>query len=719
MAGQSIEIAVEGVEAALVATACAVEERVGAAFSCRVVCVATSGGAPVPAEGLDVIGKPATVTLRGHEAERVFAGEVERVEDAEGHSVITVAAAVGRLAETRDYRVFVDQSATEIAKAVLSEHGIDVELRAHREAPKRAQCVQVFESDLEFCARILAEEGMCWFPRADDAAVVRVADAPETFVDTGITLDYREEAGLWAGRALHAARLGRRAASDKVALRDYDFAHPQLDLAAEAGGGGALEWYEYPGGFATPEAGKELAAIRLGERRARAVTLEGEATAPDIEAGGVIAVQGAPVEAMNGRWLVLEVAHEASTRAETGEMISVARFRAVPADAGFRPARTAARPAGGAGTAVVTGASGEEIALDEHGRTRVLLRWDRRNAPDEKSSAFARVAQPQLSGAIFNPRVGWEQIVGFSDRGAEIPVLLGRLYNGQQPPPASLPAGKVETHFGTMTTPKGSSGNFVKINDTKGSESLALQASGNFNEQTENDKVSKVTADKSRTIAGKRKLIVKERLVTGVSGAHNLTVGALRKVTTDSNYSITAASETVIVGGARLFRVGGDYLTKTPTLARLVAGSKAEVPIEHQSVFTQGVSTVAVRGDLGTRAGLNEAIGVGGAHIVRVSGAQVVSCNNYGLNVKGLYAESFASRTASAGGAVGETFRTLRYEMKGGGHITGSEVAIQATARLTIKAGGATITMTPGSITISGDFEGSTPSVEEGDHKYG
>lgn len=718
MSDGSVLIEVEGVDAELLAGACDVEERINAAWVARVTCLAREGADAAPAEGLDLIGRRATVTLRGLEAERTWVGAVEEVESAAGHSVLRVSAEVGALAETRDYRVFVGKSATEIAREVLSEHGLSVDLRARREAPARAQCVQVWESDLDFCARVLAEEGMCWFPQPDDPAVVRVADQPDTFVDLGVTLDYREEGGLELGRAVHGARLRRRVTTDRLALRDYDFTHPQLELAGEAGEG-ALERYEYPGGFADPQAGREIAEIRLGERKAEELVLEAEATAPELEAGGVIEIRGAPEAAMNGRWLVIAAAHEVRTRAEAGEMSYRARLRAVPADRGYRAARPAARPAGGAGTAIVTGASGEEISLDDHGRTRLLLRWDRRSAADEKSSTFARVVQPQLSGSIFNPRVGWEQVVGAADRGGETPVLLGRLYNGAQPPPASLPGGKVETHFGTMTTPKGSSGNFIKINDTAGNEGLAIQASGDLNEQTENDKVAQVGVDKNRTIGAARKLIVKERLVTSVSGAHNLTVGALRKVTTDSNYSISAPSETIVVGGLRAFRVGGDYLTKTPTLVRIVGGSKGEAAVEHQSVFTKGVSTLAIGGSVGTRAVINEAIGVGGAALVKVSGAQVVSCNNYGLNVKGVYAESFSSRTADASGSVGESFRALTYEMKGGGKITGSEVAVQATAKLTIKAGGATIEMTPGSITINGNFEGWVASAEEGNHQYG
>ena len=74
------------------------------------------------------------------------------------------------------------------------------------------------------------------------------------------------------GRALHEARWSERITVEQATLRDYDFRHPVLDLKGSAGEG-ALEWYEYPGGFTSPGEGAALASIRAGERRAEARVL--------------------------------------------------------------------------------------------------------------------------------------------------------------------------------------------------------------------------------------------------------------------------------------------------------------------------------------------------------------------------------------------------------------------------------------------------------------
>jgi type VI secretion system secreted protein VgrG len=714
----SITLQIEGVDADLRVSSCQVEERIGAAVRARVSLVALVAGEMAELTTLPALGKRATLTLRYHEVERRFEGVVEVVQDRSGAAELTLTSPVGQLGDTCDYRVFVDAGATEIVEKVLGEHGLRLSLLARRKAPKRAHCVQVFESDLAFCTRLLAEEGMSWFPATDDASLLLVADEPDTFLDHGTTLPWRAEAGLEVGRAVHAATWSRRITVEQATLRDYDFRHPVLDLQGRAGEG-ALEWYEYPGGFTSPGDGAALAAIRAGERQAEALVLEGSATEPAILAGGVLMLEGAPEELPEARWLVLSVVHEAKLRAAPGELTYVAHFRAVPASAGHRAPRPASPARGGVGTAVVTGAAGQEIALDEHGRTRVLLRWDRRNAPDAQSSGLARVVQPQLSGAIFNPRVGWEELVACGDDGGEIPLLLGRVYNRTQAPPATLPAKKVETHFGTMTTPGGSSGNFVQISDDAGKEGMSLNATGVYNERTENDKVTAVAVDDVRVIAGSRKRIVNKDLVEAVGGEQAIAVGGLRTVTAGTNYSVTAGSEQVVVGGARLIRAGGDYLTMASDFIRAVGSVKHEIGIEHQSVFTQGASALLVCGSVSTNAAASEAVGVAGAAVIGVTDAQTISTGGYALTVRGAYGESYASRAAQSMGPIAEDFGKVTYDVSGSADLAGAAVTVEATSSLTLKGGGLTISMTPGSITVQGTVEGSGPLVQEGTTRYG
>ncbi|WP_170320037.1 type VI secretion system Vgr family protein [Polyangium spumosum] len=713
-----IELGVEGVSFPFVGRSCTIDERVGAPFVALVHCDDLDRGEPVSVVALDILGRPAWLALTIAGVERRFEGIVDRVEDHEGHFVIVLVARVAEAGDGRDYRVLPAASAVEVARQVLEAQGFCVEDRARRAPPRRAQWLQSFESDLDFVTRILAEEGLSWYPVTGARDVVRIADEPGTFDDDGLSLRYHEDAGLEGGPSLRAARLVRRAASDGSHVRGYDFERPELDIAGESGEG-SLEWYELSRDACSPAEASEIASIRLGERRREVIVLEGEASTALVAAGAVIRVEASPIAEQNGRFLVLSVNHEARPDPEGDGLLHRARLRAVPAISAYRPARPRRAPRGGVGTALATGPSGQEIAIDSYGRTSLLFRWDHARVADERSSAPARVVAPALAGSAFHPRVGWEQVVAFADDACEAPLVLGRLYNGADPPPLTLPAQKVETHLGTKSTPAGERGHFIRISDAAGAEQLSVQSSGDYQELSENDKVSVVQGSLDRVVGGSRELFVKENLRTAVGGAHTLSVGAERVITTDADHAVWASAESISVGGARLFSVGGDYVTKAPRLARIVGGAKTEAPLEHQSVHTEGAATLVVGGAMNTTAGISEAIAVGGAAVVKVSGPMTVTANGYGLDVLGVYAESYASRSVKAGGAVAESFGTLTHAVKGNGTIAGAEVAIEAKARLVLSAGGMKITMTPGAIEIQGDFQGSVASVEGGMSRYG
>jgi type VI secretion system secreted protein VgrG len=710
-----IALKVEDVDARFYAIECRVDEELHAPMWIEVLAGVTAQRKRTTGAALHLIGKKATVTVSYADTVRAFRGRVAEVNDEEDRLLIVITSAIGRLTSTCDYRMFTDATAIDIVTEVLGDQGISVDSRVGRAVAEREQCVQVFESHVAFCSRILAEEGITWFPKHDEGEAVTLVDEAAEYEDPGLTLEYHETSGMVGAQAVHEVRLRRSMTCDKVSLRDYDFEHPTLDLKVEEGDG-ALESYDYPGGFTVNVAGKALARVRMQQLRSEAVVLEGEAVALALQAGYVFTLKGAPHDAMNGRWLVFAVSHEAidmqgEDTSESGRAC-VSRFRAVPAATGYRAARRLRPVFGGVETSTATGQGGSEIHLDPYGRIKTLLRWDRRRTHDHQSSGWARVMQPQLSGAIFNPRVGWEELIGFVGAGGDRPVMLGRLYNGAAPPPAKMPDSKVQTHFGTMTTPNGASGSFLKFDDTAGSEKTELESAGDYDEQTGNDKVTDIAVDDDRSVTGKRTLAVGERKLTKVDGAYKVSVSAVRNVSTDSDYSVTAGSESIMVGGARLFRIGGDYVTKCQNLLRIVCAAKAELPIEHQSVYTKGPAAFLVGADVTAKPILAENVSVAGAAIVKISGSKNVKCDGYTLSVKGLYFEKFASRDAS-GSECAEAFRSAKYKT-GNLQISGSAVTFEATSKMTIKSSGVTITLTPSEITVEGDFDGGNAfSIEE------
>jgi type VI secretion system secreted protein VgrG len=250
---------------------------------------------------------------------------------------------------------------------------------------------------------------------------------------------------------------------------------------------------------------------------------------------------------------------------------------------------------------------------------------------------------------------------------------------------------------------------------------MGFNASADYNERTENDKLTGVVGADTYTVGASRKLIVGTVHEVTVTGAQSYTIGGNREVNVNANKSIGAASEAVTIGGARMFTIGGDQTTSCGgALMRVVGAAKAEAAIEHQNRSVTGCSVITVGGTWKVAAGAHAGVSVLGASTELVAGAKNVVCGKYNLSVTGALSETLATRSVKANGDRGEQFgASATYAIGGSAKVSGADVVVKAKARITLKAGGATITITPGSITIDAGFNGTVASEDHGDETYG
>jgi type VI secretion system secreted protein VgrG len=699
-------------------------ERIHAPFVFEVTC-APGPDAPAPIDAEAILTRAARLTWTlGDGNPRVVEGMVDRVEAMHGGLRLSIVPRVAELADAVNYRVFLQKDAAQIVEEVLNERQLVVERRLSRALALRPQCVQAFESDLAFVSRLLSEEGIAWWlrPGAEDTIVLSDRGSGHDDIPGEATLRVVEDAGLAFAESVTKIRLRAAVVSSKVSMRDFDFTHPQRDQSVDAGEGGrGLEIDTYPGGYTDPTEGRALARIRLEEVRAERFVLHAETSCRRLWAGHVVTLKGAARPDLNQRWLLVDVEHEAIDQGAGGDdMRYLARFTAVPADGGYRPPRPDPPRLGGVQTATVTGPRGAEIHTEAFGRVTAKLRWDRLPSRDERSSHWMRVVQPPTSGGFFLPRVGWEVLLGFSGAGADAPFVLGRLINGAAPPQHTLPASRVVSAFGTLTTPEGESSNAIVTDDTAGNEQLGLTASLDYKERTENDKVTRVAASDVYSIGGCRRLIVGTVHEVSVTGAQSSTIGGDREVNVGANKAISAAREAVSVRGARGFTIGGDFTTACAgSLTRVVGAAKSEVAVEHHSRTVAGNATISVGGSTVVAAGAHASVSVLGASVEEVGGAKNILCGKYTLSVTGALNEVLASRSVTAGGDRGEDFgATATYAIGGSAKLSGSDIVFKAKTRIILQADGATITITPSAITIDAVFDGSVASIDDGNVSY-
>jgi type VI secretion system secreted protein VgrG len=93
----------------------------------------------------------------------------------------------------------------------------------------------------------------------------------------------------------------------------------------------------------------------------------------------------------------------------------------------------------GTQSALVVGKAGEEIWTDAQGRVKLHFYWDRRSSATRtaRAGSAARRRGRQGWGQFSVPRIGRRCSVDFLEGDPDRPVVVGRVYNAEQPPPCN------------------------------------------------------------------------------------------------------------------------------------------------------------------------------------------------------------------------------------------------------------------------------------------
>ncbi|AUX20555.1 hypothetical protein SOCEGT47_010270 [Sorangium cellulosum] len=525
----------------------------------------------------------------------------------------------------------------------------------------RPYCVQYNESDLAFVSRLLEEEGISYhFEHGDGTCVLVLADtdggrarlAPFAPLGPGVL-----------GREIATMKLGARLRPRKVSLVDYNWKKPALDMSVAASGqqgGEDLVDHEYPGRYPdTPDQGRPLAQAKLDRLTVEASYAVGEGTARVLGAGSVFALDH-PASRYDGEYLVTRVESrgeqqgtlppELAARFALQGVPFTARFECARrgkngsvAESRFRPARVTPKPrVQGTQTAFVTAepaAQGAEIHVGgppgaEIGCVRVKFHWDKdaERLAKEPSSCWVRVSQVFAGvgeGAVFHPRVGVEVIVDFEEGDPDRPIVVGRVYNGQNRPPGGAPT--VST-FKTMTSPGGGSHNELRFDDTAGSQQILLHTPMNWNSEVGNDRNEQVASNSGSSVGSNRNESTganRSTMVGGnnaelIGGNESTTVGANQNVTVGANQTITiAANQTLSVTGNQSASIAGNQDEKvTGNRTGDVTGNDKLTVAGTQDVAVTGAQTTAYMATHELSVAASQKITVGAEQTVAATGPQ-------------------------------------------------------------------------------------------------
>jgi type VI secretion system secreted protein VgrG len=714
------------------------EESLSKPYSVQVTLTAP---VEVSLEEKELLGEDALLTVHlGDGTARWFQGVVSRVvrwevsrEPERQFCRMTVVPRLWTLRHTRRSRIFQELSVPEIVHKVLGEASVAHRLALQGSYRKREYCVQYRESDLDFVSRLLEEEGIFYyFEHTEEAHTLILCDASDgcepMFGDPRLV--FRERSQMVAGaESIHEFAARTEIQPGAVALRDFNFLRPSMDLTSASsadGGEGALEIYDYPARYEESGAGRQMARVRMEELRVRAEMGKGASNCRRLATGTLFELDEYPVAALNRSHFVLSVRHVGRQQevltfgqdAAGGQEAYRNEFLCIPSHVPYRPRRITPRPTiSGAQTAIVVGPPNEEIHTDEHGRIKVQFHWDREGRRDDRSSCWIRVSQAWAGpgwGALYLPRVGHEVVVEFIEGDPDRPIVTGSVYNGENPTPIDLPGHKTQSTLRSSSSPGESGSNELRFEDSAGEEQVYLHAQKDFNIVVENDKTQQVGGnetllvkkDRGRTIQGNQRLEVKKDDDSVIGGNQSLVVVKDRSTTVQGNHTESVAgNQSIRVDGTQSVTVGKDSLETVAqgkvvtigtdctvsvgkalkqvvggAMSEQVSGAKTEVVGGKKAETVKGSRTLQVTGNLTEQIDKDRTLKVEKDLLLSVGGRfNHAAKDSYTLSAKEISLVAEEQFTLKVGSA------TLQVKKNGDVVLKGAKIEITASGDVIIK----------------------------------
>ena len=676
------------------------------------------------------IGGAACLTLRGRLSDgarytRCVHGVIERfVQVGAGHRQsryqATLVPTLKPLAFTRNSRIFQKTSAPSVTQRVLADARVPsdwVSALLHGKYGERDYCVQYQESDLDFISRLWEEEGIFYFfEHEKDKDTLVLGDGKHAFPTLPVyaeaqlrDIPHLHEECLFEFRAESVLRPGA------TVLRDFKFKQPTLDLEASAQASQFTEYkmYFFPGEYVDPTIGNQYAKLRLEELQCLKNRYVGAGSVRAMLPGYKFSLCGHRREDCNQEFLIVSVEHRGTqpqALAEEGHAKQRAsyenRVECISAKVPFRPLRNTKRPAiTGVQTALVVGPAGEEIHCDDHGRVKVKFHWDRSPGRDDNSSCWIRVSQPwggAGQGGVFIPRVGQEVVVQFLEGDPDRPLIVGRVYNGENPVPHGLPAAKNISTIRSASTPGGGGYNEIKFDDSKGKELLHIHAQRDLDEVVEHDHRTLVHADQTNTVDGNQtETVTKNQKLTVTKGDQTITVQTGKRDTTiqQADTLTVHASQTLQVDKQRQHTVGlGETIHIGASQSTTVGASQSTTVEASQSTTVGGTRTVNVAMAATENVGLAKALSVGAGYAVQVGAAHM-------LTVGGAMMKNVGTVLLESVGLLHRITAGMKWQLG----VGAAKVILRKSGKILLEGSTSKITMEAGKVKIE---SGAGASIE-------
>ena len=551
--------------------------------------------------GEDIIGQNITVVLLlNDDTERCFNG-FATVFDYVGsyldyaHYQLTLEPWLGLLSRTIDCRIFQEKTVPEIAKIVFGEQGFsDYELRLSGVYHASEFCVQFEESLLDFLSRRFEHEGIYfYFLHEKDKHTLILCDSVSSHDQIPeheeILYNPKSVDGLYEDDCIYSWTTRTQLVPGTVTLNSYDYKRPRANLIAKSSepadhAFSEFEVFEFEDEYIKKSIGEDYAKIRREEQHAKRHLGEGLCNVTQLYCGALYKMVDHPRQVENKEYLVVSARYQLFARdylrpgeQSDGEAFSIG-YTALDNQIPYRPPRVTPVPkVEGPQSAVIVGKEGEEIWTDPDGRVKAQFLWDRDCPGDETSSCWIRVVQNRAGkgwGEVYLPHVGQEVVISFIGGDPDIPLVTGRLYNGDNKPPLDLPADKTKVAMrdqgGNQIVMQGKGGDEQQISlysPTAGSKisigapnqsNVFIKTLGDLSQLVDGPTLEDLKGPVEKILGSEIKMSVQGQasyeyrsdvLKTTVGSTNELFIGTKKATTIASEDKITLSSVNSFTGG--------------------------------------------------------------------------------------------------------------------------------------------------------------------------
>jgi type VI secretion system secreted protein VgrG len=513
--------------------------------------VVTAKDADIDAESL--IKKKATIFLQRQEEYYPYSGIItsfrysETTVDYSSYRIV-IHPALWLLSLTNQTRVFQKMTVPDIIKKILDDADLAITYSMDVQTyPQREYVVQYQESDLNFIQRLMETSGIWYFfqeaPIDLDAAKgysgpekLIITDKPAGFkeVPTKSTIKFRSRSGMVNQidekdtESVHYLELDRQLIAKEVIVKNYNYRTPEVDLEStkQIQNGDVGKVYEYGGTYKNSDEAQKSALVISNRNAMRKAILSGDSNSSGFRAGARFTLEEHSRESLNEKYVLMKIVHEGTHpdfHAAKNEKTYGNKFTCITSSQAthFAPEITAQAPKiTGVMTGLIEGQGSQYAALDETGRYKIRMPFDRSDTPNYNASKYMRLAQPYSGanyGLHFPSHEGAEMIVGHIDGDPDKPLGLGTVPNADTVSP-------VKSTNREKSVLRTAGGHEMIMDDTKKSEMYSFHSPKDMSFTVDNDESESVGANKSKTVTKDETNTIKGNRSTTVNGTFTETV---------------------------------------------------------------------------------------------------------------------------------------------------------------------------------------------------